>query len=162
MSKILAYVNRHTGEVTSTAVMSVAAEGPADGELVGDTIARDISGEADWLGFGENNFWENGGWSTRPSKPSGFHAWRNGQWEFDRASFEGFVRRGRDTALAESDWTQLADANLSDDESNSWRGYRQELRDLMGTLSDTESMDDVNWPEPPLQIICQFSEFRNV
>ena len=40
------------------------------------------------------------------------------------------VRRQRDADLATSDWTQLADSQLSSDDKTKWATYRQELRDL--------------------------------
>ncbi|WP_285907485.1 tail fiber assembly protein, partial [Pseudodesulfovibrio pelocollis] len=36
----------------------------------------------------------------------------------------------RDRLLAGCDWTQLADAPLSEDERDAWTLYRQELRDV--------------------------------
>lgn len=40
------------------------------------------------------------------------------------------IRNQRNDLLAQSDWTQLNDAPLSDDEKNAWAIYRQELRDI--------------------------------
>lgn len=40
------------------------------------------------------------------------------------------IRAERDRRLAECDWTQLADAPLSEDERDAWCAYRQELRDV--------------------------------
>ena len=149
MSKILAYVDRETGEVRSTSVMSIAVDGPSDGDVIDDMVVRDITNEGeDWVKFGQHNYWDNG-WSKRPTKPSPFYRWEEGQWSFDSISFEGAVRSQRDQAIALTDWTQLPDAGLSDNMLNAWRGYRQELRDVMDDLSGISSLDDVNWPEPP-------------
>jgi|SaaInlStandDraft_4_1057021.scaffolds.fasta_scaffold50220_1 hypothetical protein len=43
------------------------------------------------------------------------------------------ARKERDTLLAESDWTQLADSQLSEAEAISWASYRQALRDVPTT-----------------------------
>jgi hypothetical protein len=43
------------------------------------------------------------------------------------------VRVIRNNLLEDSDWTQLPDVQLTDDELASWRQYRQELRDWPGT-----------------------------
>jgi|DEB0MinimDraft_6_1074348.scaffolds.fasta_scaffold00816_13 hypothetical protein len=43
------------------------------------------------------------------------------------------VRINRNGLLEDSDWTQLPDVQLTDDELASWRQYRQELRDWPGT-----------------------------
>lgn len=57
-----------------------------------------------------------------------------------------FVRSRRNSLLASSDWTQLSDAPLSDDERMAWATYRQELRDITTTYS---RVSDVVWPTSP-------------
>ncbi len=44
-----------------------------------------------------------------------------------------WIREYRNRLLAESDWTQVPDAQLSDDEREVWREYRQALRDVPQT-----------------------------
>lgn len=51
------------------------------------------------------------------------------------------LRAERDRRLAASDWTQLPDAPLSDEQKAAWAVYRQALRDMTETAGD--------WPEPP-------------
>jgi len=53
------------------------------------------------------------------------------------------VRAERDQDLAECDWRALKDVVLS----NSWKEYRQALRDLGGFASANEAAD--NWPVMP-------------
>lgn len=59
----------------------------------------------------------------------------------------------RDERLTRADWTQLADAPLTDAEKTSWVNYRQQLRDLPSTISDPQPLiDDPNhssWPVAP-------------
>lgn len=55
-------------------------------------------------------------------------------------------RAERDRLLAASDWTQFADAPLTDAERDAWRTYRQALRDLPETISDPAN---VVWPVAP-------------
>lgn len=50
-------------------------------------------------------------------------------------------RRRRDQLLAASDWTQLPDSPLSEDDRAEWAIYRQALRDL--------DMDGTSWPLAP-------------
>lgn len=50
-------------------------------------------------------------------------------------------RRRRDQLLAASDWTQLPDSPLSEDDRTEWAIYRQALRDL--------DMDGTSWPLAP-------------
>ena len=53
------------------------------------------------------------------------------------------ARRERKRLLAESDWTQVADAPA---DQSAWAGYRQKLRDI----TDQKGFPhDVTWPEAP-------------
>jgi len=53
------------------------------------------------------------------------------------------LRVQRTALLADSDWTQVADAP---GDKAAWATYRQALRDLPANTSDPA---DVNWPTPP-------------
>jgi len=55
----------------------------------------------------------------------------------------------RDALLAKSDWTQLPDSPLSDDEKARWQTYRQELRDLTDQPAWTDNLIDVVMPVSP-------------
>ena len=50
-----------------------------------------------------------------------------------------------------SDWTQLADADLTVEEKAAWTEYRQKLRDITDTLdlSKLKSHLGIPWPTPP-------------
>lgn len=54
------------------------------------------------------------------------------------------VRMRRNILLAQSDWTQLADAPVASPAT--WAAYRQELRDLPSVNADPAA---VAWPLPP-------------
>jgi len=54
------------------------------------------------------------------------------------------VRAERDKDLAESDWRALKDVVLS----NSWRDFRQALRDLPQDHAEANDAAD-SWPTPP-------------
>ena len=56
------------------------------------------------------------------------------------------VRRSRDTLIAETDWTQLADSQLSDSVKADWVTYRQALRDLPTASGFPHTM---TWPKEP-------------
>lgn len=58
------------------------------------------------------------------------------------------IRATRTARLAASDWTQLLDATISDEERQAWAAYRQTLRDLPEHQS-CPLYADVVWPEPP-------------
>ena len=54
------------------------------------------------------------------------------------------LRIKRNQLLAETDWTQYRDVNLSNDAE--WKTYRQALRDITKTY---KTLDDVKWPKKP-------------
>ena len=56
------------------------------------------------------------------------------------------VRSERDRLIAETDWTQLADSQLSDSVKTSWVTYRQSLRDLPTASGFPHTM---TWPTKP-------------
>ena len=61
------------------------------------------------------------------------------------------VRTQRNLLLAATDWTQNPDSPLSDVKKAEWATYRQQLRDIMDSYTDSESntVDTVSWPTPP-------------
>lgn len=63
----------------------------------------------------------------------------------DREEAIASIRAERNRRLAASDWTQMPDAPLSEDQRDAWRAYRQALRDM---LADCDP-DDPVWPEIP-------------
>ncbi len=56
------------------------------------------------------------------------------------------IRRERDKLLKESDWTQLADSPLSNEERLAYTTYRQALRDLPRKV-DLSVSKDIKWPK---------------
>lgn len=55
------------------------------------------------------------------------------------------IRSHRNKLLSETDWTQLPDNSLSQEQKDQWVGYRQKLRDI------TEDVNNVQWPRRPDQ-----------
>ena len=64
----------------------------------------------------------------------------------DNASKASKLRAARDKALADSDWTQVADAPV---DKEAWATYRQSLRDL----PNSDGWPDVSLPTEPGQQI---------
>jgi hypothetical protein len=56
------------------------------------------------------------------------------------------IRGKRNQMLTACDWTQVADAPLTQNEKDQWVAYRQALRDLPQTYANWE---DVVWPDEP-------------
>ena len=55
------------------------------------------------------------------------------------------LRSQRNSKLSSSDWMGLSDNTMS----SAWETYRQELRDLPGTLDDTSVKATITWPTEP-------------
>jgi len=78
--------------------------------------------------------------------------WNGKEWEMvefmapENLVDERVIRLERNRLLSESDWTQLADVNLSADEKTHWNKYRQDLRDI--TKQD-EYPKNIKWPLMP-------------
>jgi hypothetical protein len=54
----------------------------------------------------------------------------------------------RNFLLIQTDWTQVSDNALTQEEKDAWKVYRQALRDLDVSRKVSE------WPVPPGQIEC--------
>lgn len=59
------------------------------------------------------------------------------------------LRSRRNWLLAQSDWTQLADAALSAAKKTEWAAYRQALRDLPETNSEAATLEALVFPDAP-------------
>ncbi len=59
------------------------------------------------------------------------------------------LRARRNELLKSTDWTQLPDSPLSQQQKTDYQVYRQELRDLPATYQDQTSIDQINFPEEP-------------
>jgi len=57
-------------------------------------------------------------------------------------------RTTRNKLLADSDWTQMNDSPLTNEEKTAWATYRQELRDMSDSASWPNIADD-DWPVAP-------------
>jgi hypothetical protein len=63
-----------------------------------------------------------------------------------QAIADQWPREKRNQLLKDSDWTQLADASLTDEKKLEWKQYRQLLRDLPTTQTDPIN---IVWPTQP-------------
>ena len=71
-------------------------------------------------------------------------AWADGA--DDRAGIN--VRETRNILLGESDWTQIPDAPLTDEQKTTWQTYRQALRDIT-SHANFPNLQDADWPTKP-------------
>jgi len=58
------------------------------------------------------------------------------------------IKSNRNGLLAQSDWTQLPDVNLTPELVEAMKTYRQQLRDITNTYTNP---DEVVFPENPLE-----------
>jgi hypothetical protein len=56
------------------------------------------------------------------------------------------ARWWRNVLLKESDWSQVSDNSLSEIQRESWRQYREELRDITDSVSNPK---DIVFPDMP-------------
>ena len=102
-----------------------------DGKVVDDLIAQSIPEDVDATEILENWYW-NGKWIKKPKKESEFHMWNaTGKlWQLDEDSLIIASKGKRNIMLQQSDWTQLPDVSLTEDQKNAWRKYRESLRNM--------------------------------
>lgn len=62
-------------------------------------------------------------------------------WATNPESVRESVRPMRNRLLAESDWTQLIDSPLDEDERDAWSVYRQDLRDLTDNIDENGEIE---------------------
>ena len=67
--------------------------------------------------------------------------------ELKKQSIWSALRAQRNSLLSACDWTQLNDAQLSQDKKDEWTVYRQKLRDVPKSVQDPS--DPVQWPLEP-------------
>lgn len=78
-----------------------------------------------------------------PAPPTAWHLWNGSEWAVNPSALATEARAQRNTLLAASDWTQVADAPVN---QAAWATYRQELRDITDQAGFPE---DINWPAEP-------------
>ena len=57
-----------------------------------------------------------------------------------------FIKRERNLLLQQSDWTQLPDVSLTEEQKGNWVTYRQQLRDI---TNQPGFPDNIIWPTQP-------------
>lgn len=94
-------------------------------------------------------------WLERDEPPNDYAVWstllREWTWDFDQ--FLALVRRERKALLAETDWTQAADAPLTSEQVTEAQTYRQALRDVTQQVIDNpegfSTLQQIEWPAKP-------------
>ena len=124
---------------TTTAYRTSVRDGveqDANGNWVEKYVARDM--------FSDTTEEDDDGNVTTTTKAQHEAAY---QTTLDATTAEGH-RTTRNKLLADTDWTQMNDSPLSNEDKTSWATYRQELRDL-SDLDAWPNLADDDWPVAP-------------
>lgn len=120
-----------------------------DGQVVGNETVRLLPQDTNASEVISTWLWVDGSWSTRPQQPGAHYLFEDGSWVFNSEGFWRSVRLDRDIRLSGSDWTQVPDNSLTEEQRAEWRTYRQALRDLPSNNSTVTSEQDLVWPTEP-------------
>ena len=104
----------------------------ANGNWVENYVARDM--------FSDTTD-EDGVTTTKAEHEAAYQA------GLDAKTAEGH-RTTRDKLLADTDWTQMNDSPLTNEQKTAWATYRQELRDI-SDLDAWPNLGDDDWPVAP-------------
>jgi len=113
------------------------------------TVVHITTSLLDLSAFIEVNYYKDGAWKTRAKAPDTFYDWKDEKWNFNSTQFWAIVRQDRNNRLFASDWTQLSDCKLSLSKQGEWTEYRQALRQVPATNSDSTKLDSIVWPGQP-------------
>ena len=59
-----------------------------------------------------------------------------------------YIRAWCRDVLQSTDWTQLPDSPLSDENKEKYRVFRQKVRALPAKYNDDTTLDEIEWPSP--------------
>ena len=59
-----------------------------------------------------------------------------------------YIRSWCRDVLQSTDWTQLPDCPLSDENKEKYRVFRQKVRDLPAKYNADTKLDEIEWPSP--------------
>jgi len=111
-------------------------------------ITTPVENGAQWL---ESHYWNGSTIVDRGTKPSVYSTWdsENLQWTTDSDALMIDIRGKRSFRLKNSDWTQLPDNGLTEEQVTEAKTYRQALRDVPANNSGVARIEDVVWPTKP-------------
>jgi len=85
----------------------------------------------------------------RAAKPGDYYDWADEAWVLSTERLMIEIRKERTNRLFQCDWTQSADAPLTDAKKAEWVEYRQALRGLPSQSTGVVHLDGVLWPDAP-------------
>lgn len=145
-------VKNTTGEVE---VVMYTTEGQPEPEIgVQPTVTiLPVPSGSDALDYLHNKYYSFNDqvWRDKPQKPNQFYDYdENFNVLFNVVRFEETLRKIRNGKLAASDWTQMPDSPLNEEQKGAWATYRQQLRDITEHLSGVTDLEQVPWPTEPV------------
>lgn len=112
-----------------------------------------VPSDADHVQIKERTYYDYDadGFLARAASPGEFYKWTAAkEWEVDSALLLAELKQLRTNRLFRSDWTQLADAPLTDAKKAEWVTYRAALRDLPDNLPEEfDGLSGFQWPTQP-------------
>lgn len=138
-----------TGEIELVITTTEGQVDPAIGDDNGKTLFAlpDGASPEDYL---HNKFYsfKDICFKDKEPKPNQFYEYgQECELIFNQEMFIQSVRRKRNSLLGASDWTQLPDAPLTDEQKQQWIEYRQALRDLPNQGVFDPNL--IQWPQSP-------------
>jgi|TARA_R110002153_G_scaffold173813_2_gene326674 hypothetical protein len=151
MTTYVARINEE-GEIESvwtTGVVATPAEGtdPDDSTKTIVHIAGD--GIEDIRSYRDSKYYKDGHFVDKPSQPGDYYDWKDEAWTLNSTELWRQVRQERSGLLYMSDWTQAADAPLTDAKKAEWVTYRDILRKVPAENSGAVHIREIAWPTAP-------------
>lgn len=148
---IFAYAHNTLGEITQITTVNNGFTDLFDGKVIGNYTLFDVTDRPDVRDQRHLFYCKNGEIKQREAAPTPFYKWdlTNEVWVFNHTALFTEIRQQRDTKLLLSDWTQIPDSPLTEEQRNAWATYRQALRDVPLNNSNVTSLDEVVWPTEP-------------
>lgn len=121
----------------------------ADGDVWNYLLVKAFDTSLSDSQFLERKYYRDGQFLDKPEKPNGSYRWEGYQWVLDVEALQFGIRAKRNALLRDTDWTQMPDAPLTEQQRTAWAIYRQSLRDVPQNNLNAESIDDIIWPTKP-------------
>ena len=161
----VAHVDATTGHITR--IQLANAVFPAEGISTSNDSERIVHIASDFeypaftpqysqrSNFMEKYYWDNStsSWGYRGSPPNMAGLWTGTEWTWNQDAWENHIRQRRDQLLSSTDWTQLPDVSLSEDDLSQVTLYRSNLRGLLNTITASPESypteESIPWPPRP-------------
>lgn len=156
MIRFIAHIQEDTGQILRIAFpqRDLPAEGVENGVRIVHVTEENLPSErcgSDLRYFINEHWWVNG-FIHLGEKPNKHATWDHvtSAWVWDTELLLADIRTARNAKLRQSDWTQIPDSPLNEEQKAAWATYRQQLRDITEHLTEVTNTDQVPWPTEPV------------